>query len=54
MLVVYTAAKANMFDLRQPPLLSKYTYWLRPRTKIVRAMHGDASGVRGAAMLWPA
>jgi fructokinase len=37
-----------------PPLLSKYTYWPRPRTKIVRAMHGDASGVRGAAMLWPA
>jgi fructokinase len=25
-----------------------------PRTKLVRATHGDASGVRGAAWLWPA
>lgn len=25
-----------------------------PRTKLVRAKHGDASGVRGAAWLWPA
>jgi fructokinase len=23
-------------------------------TPVVRAVHGDASGVRGAAMLWPA
>jgi fructokinase len=37
-----------------PPLLSKYVYCKNPRTAIVRAMHGDASGVRGAAMLWPA
>jgi fructokinase len=36
-----------------PPLLSKYTYHREPRTAIVRAEHGDASGVRGAAMLWP-
>lgn len=26
----------------------------RPRTRLVRAMHGDSSGVRGAAWLWPA
>jgi len=25
----------------------------RVRTKLVRAAHGDASGVRGAAWLWP-
>jgi len=36
-----------------PPLLKKYVYWKNPSTPIVRAMHGDASGVRGAAMLWP-
>jgi len=37
-----------------PPLLRKYTYHPDPRTPIVRASHGDASGVRGAAILWPA
>ena len=37
-----------------PPLLRKYVYHRDPRTPIVRAAHGDASGVRGAAMLWPA
>ena len=37
-----------------PPLLSTYTYHPDPRTPILRAAHGDASGVRGAAMLWPA
>jgi fructokinase len=37
-----------------PALLAKYTYHPRPGTPIVRAVHGDASGVRGAAMLWPA
>jgi len=36
-----------------PPLLRKYVYCEHPRTPIVQAMHGDASGVRGAAMLWP-
>ena len=35
-----------------PPLLRKYTYHPHPRTPIVPAAHGDASGVRGAAMLW--
>ncbi len=37
-----------------PPLLKKYVYWKNPTTPVVRALHGDASGVRGAAMLWPA
>jgi fructokinase len=36
-----------------PPLLRKYVYCENPSTPILRAMHGDASGVRGAAMLWP-
>jgi fructokinase len=26
---------------------------IRPRTRLVRAAHGDSSGVRGAAWLWP-
>jgi fructokinase len=37
-----------------PPLLRQYAYHPDPRTPIVPAMHGDASGVRGAAMLWNA
>jgi fructokinase len=36
-----------------PPLLARYAYHRDPRTPIVRAAHGDASGVRGAAMLLP-
>jgi fructokinase len=35
------------------PLLPKYAYCEHPRTAIVQAAHGDASGVRGAALLWP-
>jgi fructokinase len=30
-----------------PPLLGRHTYHPNPRTPILRAMHGDASGVRG-------
>jgi fructokinase len=37
-----------------PRLLPKYVYAQTVDTAIVRAHHGDASGVRGAAMLWPA
>jgi len=36
-----------------PGLLPKYAYHRNPSTPIVRAKHGGASGVRGAAMLWP-
>jgi fructokinase len=35
-----------------PALLRRHTYHRDPRTRIVPAAHGDASGVRGAAMLW--
>ncbi len=35
-----------------PPLLGKFVYHKNPRTPLVRAAHGDASGVRGAALLW--
>jgi len=37
-----------------PGLLGRYTVAAAPVTPIVRAQHGDASGVRGAAWLWPA
>jgi len=35
-----------------PRLLPKYVYSQTVDTALVRATHGDASGVRGAAMLW--
>ena len=37
-----------------PLLLPRYVFSDRVDTRIVRAAHGDASGVRGAAWLWPA
>tara|TARA_Y100000996_G_scaffold415280_2_gene409132 strand:- start:538 stop:1464 length:927 start_codon:yes stop_codon:yes gene_type:complete len=35
-----------------PKLLPKYTFSDKVRNKILRNMHGDSSGVRGAAWLW--
>ncbi|HEU4352348.1 MAG TPA: ROK family protein [Burkholderiales bacterium] len=46
-------SKHERLYMNVPPLLKKYVYWKDPRTPVVRAAHGDASGVRGAAMLWP-
>lgn len=43
----------RLFD-NVPRLLGRYTVAKDPITPIVRAQHGDASGVRGAAWLWPA
>jgi fructokinase len=37
-----------------PEIWERYTVPRNLRTKLVRAAHGDASGVRGAACLWPA
>lgn len=37
-----------------PRLLPRYVYAQSFEARIVKARHGDASGVRGAAMLWPA
>lgn len=37
-----------------PPLLQRYVFSDHLATPIVRAQHGDSSGVRGAAWLWPA
>ena len=36
-----------------PRLLSRYTFGGPVETPILKAVHGDASGVRGAAWLWP-
>lgn len=33
---------------------ANHVYAPSPHTRLARAAHGDASGVRGAAMLWPA
>jgi fructokinase len=38
--------------LALPALLKSYTFSADAGTPIVRAMHGDSSGVRGAAWLW--
>jgi fructokinase len=36
-----------------PPLLERYSFGGGADTPIVPALHGDSSGVRGAAWLWP-
>ena len=36
-----------------PPLVEKYAFTLGAPPKIVKNLHGDSSGVRGAAWLWP-
>jgi len=37
-----------------PPRLQRHVFSDRADTPILRARHGDSSGVRGAAWLWPA
>ena len=36
-----------------PRLWNEYTFGQAPRTRLLKALHGDSSGVRGAAWLWP-
>jgi fructokinase len=36
-----------------PPLLPRYVFSDTVRTALRQARHGDSSGVRGAAWLWP-
>lgn len=38
---------------RVPPVAARYAFSDVFETKIVKAKHGDSSGVRGAAWLWP-
>ena len=41
------------FVFRSPCHAAVASRTARVRTRLVRARHGDASGVRGAAWLWP-
>ncbi len=36
-----------------PPLLARYAFSDVMTTQVLQAKHGDSSGVRGAAWLWP-
>lgn len=51
--IVLGGGVSNMERLYEavPPLLSRYVFADGVRTRLLRAMHGDSSGVRGAAML---
>jgi fructokinase len=41
------------FYAELPPLVEKYSFNLGGLPRIVKNLHGDSSGVRGAAWLWP-
>ena len=43
---------AHLYDVL-PPLVEQYGFTLGGVPKIVKNRHGDSSGVRGAAWLWP-
>ncbi len=43
---------ARLYD-ELPPLVENYAFTLGSPPKIVKNLHGDSSGVRGAARLWP-
>ena len=43
---------ARLYD-NVPRLWSDYAFTDQLTTKLVQAKHGDSSGVRGAAYLWP-
>ena len=36
-----------------PPMVERYGFCPEAPPKIVQNIHGDSSGVRGAAWLWP-
>ena len=42
----------ELYD-RVPPVFARYIFSDVLNTKVVKAAHGDSSGVRGAAWLWP-
>jgi fructokinase len=53
--IVLGGGLSNMAHLYEvlPPLVEKYGFTLGAPPKIVKNRHGDSSGVRGAAWLWP-
>ena len=46
-------SRVEMLYTRLPELLPAYVFTDRLDTRIVPPVHGDSSGVRGAAWLWP-
>jgi fructokinase len=54
--IVLGGGLSNMGHLYSvlPPLLAQYVFSDFVQTPLVRNKHGDSSGVRGAAWLWPA
>ncbi len=55
-MIVLGGGLSNMEHLYAalPPVLSRYAFSDTVSTPILRNLHGDSSGVRGAAWLWPA
>jgi len=53
--IVLGGGVSNIASLYQtlPALWSRYVFTDIVRTRLCRAKHGDSSGVRGAAWLWP-
>jgi fructokinase len=53
--IVLGGGVSNIERLYQnlPRLWGDYIFSDSVRTRLVRARHGDSSGVRGAAWLWP-
>lgn len=47
-------SNAPQIAARVQPLLARYVFSNAVATRVVKNMHGDSSGVRGAAWLWPA
>jgi fructokinase len=54
-IVVLGGGLSNLAHLYEqlPPLVTKYVFSDFVQTPIVKNQHGDSSGVRGAAWLWP-
>ncbi len=55
-IIVLGGGVSNMAQLyeRVPALIPRYVFSDVATTPVVRNLHGDSSGVRGAAWLWPA
>ncbi|MGA0600406.1 ROK family protein [Caulobacter sp. KR2-114] len=53
--IVFGGGMSNTTELydRVPPVIARYAFSDVFTTRIVQAAHGDSSGVRGAAWLWP-
>lgn len=52
--IIFAGGVCNIDRLYQnvPPLMKEYVFGREYFTEIKKAMHGDSSGVRGAAWLW--